>query len=94
MHQNPRYEVGKITDFLGLDVNQKIIKTAIKKSNFKSMRKIELKKGRRRETPGFLVTRRGKTGDGLNALKKYKELNSYMKKEVKKSPLLHFLYGC
>lgn len=93
MHVTPEKEVRRIADFLGLEVDGEIIKTAIKKSSFKSMRKVEVKKGRRIETPGFLFTRSGKIGEGLKEIKKYKNLDEYILEEIKKSPLLYLLYG-
>jgi hypothetical protein len=92
MHCRPKKEVKKILDFLDLNVDNKIIDTSIKKSSFKNMRRIELKKGRKYGTPGFLFTRRGKVGEGKRAISKYKELDRYISNEIKRSPLLHLLY--
>jgi estrone sulfotransferase len=93
MHTNPIKEAGKIAEFLDLDIDDLIIKTAVKKASFKSMRKVEVKKGRKYGTPGFLFTRKGKTGEGKQEIKKYKELDDYILKEIKKSPLLFLLYS-
>lgn len=93
MYANPIRETGKIAEFLELDLDNRIIKTAVKKASFKSMRKIELKKGRKYGTPDFLFTRKGKIGEGKQEIKQDKELNDYISKKVKKSPLLYLLYG-
>lgn len=93
MQDNPVKEAGKIADFLGLNTDEQLIKTAVKKSNFKSMRKIEVKKGRKFGAPDFIFTRKGKVGQGKDAIKKYKEMDNYIFKEIKKSPLLYLLYG-
>lgn len=93
MQRNPINETKKIADFLGLEIDDRRIETAVKKSSFKSMRKIEVKKGRKFGTPGFIFTRRGKVGEGKGACKKYKEMDNYIYNEIKKSPLLYLLYG-
>jgi hypothetical protein len=93
MHAEPVKEVKKIVDFLDIEVDADTIKTALKRANFKSMRKIEVKKGRKFGTSGFLFTRRGKTGDGKRAFSEHQELNDYILNEIKKSPLLYLLYG-
>jgi hypothetical protein len=80
-------------EFLGIDIQESCIKNAVKKASFKSMRHIEIKKGRKFGNPNFLFTRKGKIGEGQKYFQKHKELNEYILEETKKSPLLYFLYG-
>lgn len=93
MKSDPVKEVKKIVDFLELEVDTGMIKTALKRASFSSMRKIEVKKGRKYGTPGFLFTRSGKTGEGKKAIKENKEWNDYILNGIKESPLLYLLYG-
>lgn len=93
MHAQPIKEAWKIADFLRLDIDEDKIKAAVRQSSFKSMRKVEVKKGRKYGTPGFLFTRKGKSGEGKREIRKFKESDDYILKEIKKSPLLYLLYG-
>lgn len=93
MHSYPIKETRKISRFLDLDLNDRMIKFAVKKARFKSMRKVEKEKGRKYGTPGFLFTRKGEIGEGVKEIKKHKELNDYILTNIKRSPLLFLLYS-
>jgi hypothetical protein len=93
MHADPARESGKMARFLDLDISIHTINTVVKKVSFKSMRRIEIKKGRKYGTPDFLFTRKGKIGEGKRKIRKQKTLNDYISEEIKKSPLLYLLYS-
>ncbi len=93
MHANPIKETNKVSRFLELEVNEKIIKNAVNAASFKSMRKVEVKKGRKFGTQGFLFTRKGEIGEGKLEIQKHKELDDLILTEVRRSPLLYLLYG-
>ena len=93
MHANPIKAARKIARFLDLDIADRLIKDAVKKASFKSMRKIEVQKGRKYGTPGFLFTRNGKVGEGKREIQEYEESDNYILHEIRKSPLLYLLYG-
>lgn len=93
LHEDIIKVVKKIIEFIGIKVKDNIIINAINRSSFKSMRNIEMKKGRKFGNPKFLFTREGKIGSGKYELQNYEELNHYITDEIKKMPLLYSIYN-
>ena len=65
--------------------------TAINKSSFKSLREIELSKGRKYGNKDFLFMRQGKVGEGLTKIDL--EDRKYIDKIIKGSSITNRLYG-
>ncbi len=82
----------KIVEFIGIGVKDSILAESVKRSSFRSMRKTEIEKGRKFGNPSFIFTREGKTGKGKKRFHHSEELSEYIRSEVKKVPLLYFLY--
>ena len=93
LNQNTHKELEKICDFLNIQVNHEIIDQAIKKSSFNCMSKIEQRKGRKLDNENFRFIREGKIGNGVKAIKKDNWLYHFVIRELRKSPLLYFLYS-
>lgn len=89
----PLKELKKICDFLNMDVNDEIIKKSVKKSSFRSMREIELRKGRKFGSKNFTFIREGKVGRGIEVIKKDDQVYRFMLNGLKKSPILYMLYS-
>jgi len=92
LHDDPLREVGRLISFLGLEVDNDIIRASIRKSDFKSMREVELRKGRKFGTPGFVFTRKGEVGEGRQIIGEIEDMNSYISENISNSPVLSFLY--
>ena len=88
----PLKELKKICDFLNISVKDEIIKKSVKKSSFRSMREIELRKGRKFGKKDFLFTRNGKVGEGKKEIQEDEKLNLFILNVLKKSPILYLLY--
>lgn len=93
LSNHPIRETRKMIEFLGINIQESCIKNAVKKASFKSMRYIEINKGRKFGNPNFIFTRKGKIGEGQKYFQKHKDLNEYILEEIKKSPLLYLHYG-
>ncbi len=91
MKNNPIKTTKQICDFLKINLSDEIIAEAINKSSFESMRKIELEKGRKFGNNDFLFTRKEEEEEGIRKIKK--EDSEYIKKILKKSPILNLLYN-
>lgn len=89
---NTQKELNRICRFLKLEVPEHHLLKAIENSSFSSMRRIEVKKGRKFAKSDFLFTRSGKIGEGVRRIKKLPDIFNYIQKEILRSPILEFLY--
>lgn len=90
---DPHKELKKICDFLNLNVNDEMIDKAVEESSFNSMRKIEMRKGRKFGRRDFKFMRNGEVGSGIEVIKKDDQLYRFMLNGLKKSPVLYLLYS-
>lgn len=90
---DPHKELKKICDFLNLNVDDEMIDKAVEESSFNSMRKIEMRKGRKFGRRDFEFMRKGKVGSGIEVIKKDDQLYRFMLNGLKKSPILYLLYS-
>lgn len=94
LHNKPLKEVKKVCEFLELDaVSDEVIEKAIERSSFKTMRDIEVRKGRKFGSPDFLFTRSGQINEGYLEISRSDALGHFVLQEMRNSPLLYLLYG-
>lgn len=91
--RRPESVLGKLFDFIGLAVASRVVKKAIRKSSFHAMSRLEREKGRRFGRPDFRFMRKGETGQGERVIRRDGDLHQFILSEIKKSPVLHLLYG-
>jgi hypothetical protein len=93
LHHEPLSELLKLTDFLNINIDEKILKNSINLSNFDKMRKTEIEKGKLIGNKNFIFVRSGKINEGYEEISKKPELNHFIINTLKKSPILYLLYS-
>lgn len=92
MQKNPLKQIKALMDFMSIKLDESILLESIRKSDFNSMREVEIRKGRKYGTKGFLFTRKGVIGEGKINICSQPEIDLIIRTAIKSSPFLSYLY--
>lgn len=90
LHSDAFFALSSVLEFMGLSIEDDVIKKGIESSSFQNMRKTEDEKGRPYGKTDFKFTRSGKVGEGNEMLSDSDR--AYVLSELINCPVLNLLY--